>query len=464
MSTCSFSGWLCCRVEGFFFALLIPLLGGWALFWSLVHWIRRGAWPKGVWHRSWCRWKVFLAQGLRPLRENWWIPLQFEGASTIWRYLALIECLAFCCAPCEKSASLKEDRILVIRLGHIGDFLHAIPLLKSLRQQRPNAHIAVMVGPWVRELAGRFPYYNEVIIYQPRLRQYHRERESSWGGWWAEWRFLRSLNAKPFDVVLSLEPHPLVDIALMLSVQHGRWLEYEQSRFPYAVDGTTRHTMSFDSRRYESDALMDFLLPQGLVRGAVELEFPVSDEESSCAEVLLRGQGLESGGYVVLAPGAGWPGKIWPADRYAQLADWMLERHNLRSVVLGSPSESPLGRQIETAVRHRVVNLIGKTSLGVVGALVRKARLYVGNDNGLLHIAAAVGCSTVAVFGPTFFEKWAPRGPHHCVVSNRDEACPLILCYPWHPSSGCEQNQACIRAIKLAQVQASIDHILERAA
>ncbi len=123
---------------------------------------------------------------------------------------------------------------------------------------------------------------------------------------------------------------------------------------------------------------------------------------------------VPAGPFLALGPTANWPGKMWPAERFATLAATLVgpggALHGASVVVLGAPSEETLAHPLLERLPG-AVNLVGSTSVPIAGALLERAALYVGNDSGLMHLAAAAGTPTVGLFGPSRIERYAPWGP-----------------------------------------------------
>ncbi|OGV42632.1 MAG: hypothetical protein A2X46_05035 [Lentisphaerae bacterium GWF2_57_35] len=211
----------------------------------------------------------------------------------------------------------------------------------------------------------------------------------------------------------------------------------------------------FDSRQPEAEMLMGLLAVAGQETGSTQLEFPVREEDRLWVQQVIRRENLKPGQYAVLAPGAGWPGKIWSAERFAELGDWLQQERGLGVVLAGSSSENALGVLVLSQMQHMPLSLMGQTSLGQIGALLESAALYVGNDSAILHIASSVGIPSVALFGPTYAEKWAPRGMQHRYLQHRKTVCQAN-CHPWHVEARCNRGQVCMKAITVAEVQQAI--------
>jgi heptosyltransferase-2 len=151
-------------------------------------------------------------------------------------------------------------------------------------------------------------------------------------------------------------------------------------------------------------------------------ERPLLKFSSSILEVSTRDAGVEVGAYWAFAPGAEYgPAKCWPAERYAELARMLHERHGLPVLLLGSSREAALCEQIASAAPGTSRVLAGKTSLIDAMALIAAARGVVSNDSGLMHVAAAFGVPQVAVFGSTSPEHTPPLNTRARVLWLKEE-------------------------------------------
>lgn len=125
------------------------------------------------------------------------------------------------------------------------------------------------------------------------------------------------------------------------------------------------------------------------------------------------------GPLLALGPTANWPGKVWPAGRFAELAGALVRPGGplagARVAVLGGPGEAPIARPIIDGIAG-ALDLVGRTPILVAGAVLARASLFVGNDSGLMHMAAAAGAPTVGLFGPSRVEHYAPWGPRALAV------------------------------------------------
>jgi ADP-heptose:LPS heptosyltransferase len=151
--------------------------------------------------------------------------------------------------------------------------------------------------------------------------------------------------------------------------------------------------------------LVDYYLKMAEAAGAkrvdIEFKLPEDTEAAEAVKKLLKSQGVSLDKYFVIIPGAARPEKIWPLERFAQLADKIVSRFGGTIVATGSRGEREYIERFKAAAKSNVVNLAGQTSLRELTALLKGAKLVISNDTGPGHIAAALGVPIVMIFGPT---------------------------------------------------------------
>lgn len=335
-----------------------------------------------------------------------------------------------------------RPRILIVRLSAIGDVIHGVPVLTALREARPDAFIAWVVEGRSGDLLQGHPALDE-LIRVPR-------------GWLKSpsevWRLRQRMHRLKFDTSIDLQCLTKSAIAARLSgaprrIGKGGSDGRELSRWFHnelvACGGT--HVI---------EHYLDLLKPLGIESPRVRFELPEHDDDADMADAALRTYGLSAGGFVLMNPGAGWPSKIWPAERYGELARRLAKSHGLASfAVWGVPSEQPLAEQIvATSDSHAI--LAPPTSMTELSALCRRCALFVGSDTGPMHLAVAVGAPTISLHGPSRADWCGAYGPENIRLQARYEE-----------GSALERRQAddsAMRAIGVDMVAEACDRLLRK--
>ena len=197
---------------------------------------------------------------------------------------------------------------------------------------------------------------------------------------------------------------------------------------------------------------LSMLRPLGIETSAVQFNLPERPADAQVVNQFLRENDLTDQRFAILNPGAGWPSKMWPAQRYGELAQHLFRAHGIRSIAAwGIPAELPLAETILAASDGHAV-LAPPTSMLELGALCRRAALFVGSDTGPMHLAVAVGIPTVSMHGPSRADWCGAYGPENVRMQVRYEA-----------GSSLERRRAddsAMRAITVAMTAHACDQLL----
>jgi lipopolysaccharide heptosyltransferase I len=304
----------------------------------------------------------------------------------------------------------KSPRILIVRVSAIGDVIHGIPVLCALREAFPGAFVGWLVEGHMGDLLEGHPALDELIRVPRRWWKSPREI-------WLKRQRLRELR---FDISLDLQGLSKSAITA--------WLSGAPRRIGKAgVDGRElskwfNNELIEASGKHVIEYYLSMLRPLGITTPMVQFNLPEFDADARAAESFLRERGLSGRRYAVLNPGAGWPSKIWPAVRYGAVARHLGRVHAIPSMaVWGTKHEMTLAeRMVECGARH--VHLAPPTTMRELGAICRRAALFVGSDTGPMHLAAAVGTPTISLHGPSRAEWCGAYGPKNIRLQVRYEA------------------------------------------
>ena len=279
--------------------------------------------------------------------------------------------------------------ILVVRLGAMGDVIHALPAAASLKQSFPKSHLTWAIDPrWAPLLEGN-PFVDQVVLLNRK----------SWMSVRDAWRNLRS---KPFDLAVDFQG--LIKSAVVASVARAtRIVGYS---FSQLREGSAALFYS-SSVRVQARHVVDQHLELAAAAGATSLvrRFPLPEGSKEGA--------LPGGGFVLANPVAGWTSKEWPLEYYSELAVSLRKRCGLALVLNVHPGAAEKVRDVPEIIPHvsSIAGLIHAT---------RDARAVIGVDSGPMHLAAALNKPGVAIFGPTDPERNGPYGSSFTVLRAKD--------------------------------------------
>lgn len=301
-------------------------------------------------------------------------------------------------------------RILIVRLSALGDVIHGVPVACALREAFPQATIGWIVEGRTADLLEAHPAIDHVIR-APR-------------GWLKSPRAVLALRRKMrglrFDVAIDLQCLTKSAIAAKLSGcrrrigkagSDGRELSKWFHNELVPVGG--EHVI---------DHYLELLRPLGITAPRTEFNLPERESDGLLAEQILHTEELSRGRFVVVNPGAGWASKIWPPERYGELAGRLQRQYGIPTLaVWGLPAEKPLAEAI-VAASNGAARLAPPTSVLELGAVCRRAALFVGSDTGPMHLAVAVGTPTISLHGPSIADWCGAYGPHNIRLQVRYES------------------------------------------
>jgi len=305
-------------------------------------------------------------------------------------------------------------RILIVKLGSIGDVVHTLPTLAALRAAVPKAELSWVVERNSSEILKDNPLLDRLIEVDTKaLRRGLMSGETLR----APRQQLRRLRASAFDVALDFQ-------GLLKSATIAR-LSGARRVFGYSRAGLREPASAILlSKRvsvpknthviYKALALAKGALGIPVPTTAEDLVFPIriSPEDSAAAEAATTGT---SGHFAILNPGGGWPTKLWGPERFGALADALWSHFGLHSLVSYGPGEQELAetvRQASSSGKTRTTSL----PLKAFYSLAKMSKVYVGGDTGPTHIAVAANTPIVGLFGPTeWWRNGSPRAADICV-------------------------------------------------
>ena len=334
-------------------------------------------------------------------------------------------------------ADMKEPkRILIVRTDRIGDVILSTPAIKNLREAYPNTYIGFMSRPYTKEILEGNPDLNEVIIYD----KYGRHKSI-----WATVKFSFHLRKKKFDWAVILHPTHRTHIITFLAGipfrvgwdKKGGWLL--TARVSHQKQQGTKHELE-----YTLDILRRLNIP--IVDKSIY--FPLKKEAEEKIEQLLGEAKIERGDkFIVIHPSASCPSKRWPQEHFSQLVRLLKEKTGFPVVVVTSGGEEEFGEKIISA--NDVIDLRGDLSISELGSLLKRAGLFISNDSGPVHIAAALEVPVISIFGRKEAGlsplRWKPPG-RNSFYFHKDVGCTKCLAH------NCQKGFLCLKSITPEEV------------
>ncbi len=351
----------------------------------------------------------------------------------------------------EQRTAKSELRVLIVRLSALGDIVHALPVLAALRRRYPDANVDWLVEEAYAPILGLVRGLRRRIIVRARESS-ESERAVSFGGTLGYVRAVAFLRRQQYDVALDLQG--LIKSAVWARLSGAARIvgfHRDHVRETPAAALYTEEVMPPPHAH-----VIDKNLALAAVLGASSStpELPLDPIPAPpTLEAIARAGG--AGRYIVINPGAAWPNKRWPADRFGELAASLASRQGLGSIITWGPTEHELAESVSRA-SGGAAHLAPPTTIADLAILMRDAALVISGDTGPLHIAAAMGSPVVGLYGPTWPERNGPWQPADEVIS-RAHVC---VC---HHKRRCLRGRPCIDDIAVAEVLDAAERRILRA-
>jgi len=317
-----------------------------------------------------------------------------------------------------------------------------------VRLAYPQAYISVLVRPYTRQVVEGNPYIDEVIVYDKREREKNLFRFFS---------FIKDIRRRKFDLALVLHPTNRDHLIVFFSGIPKR-VGYERKCSFLLTDA-----MKFDKNsglKHESEYALDAVRFLGISPGVKEFHVPESVSADRWVDDLFKAQGINPRDrIIVINPGASCPSKIWPAERYAAVADFLAGRGYRIAVIAGPDAlDSATGRSVIAHMKMKPIDCIGNVPIPETVSLFRRAALVISADTGPMHIASAVGAPLIAIFGRNQAGisplRWGPVNPNS-IVLHRSVGCEKCLAHD------CKKGFACLLAVTTSDVISAAEKLLK---
>jgi heptosyltransferase-2 len=359
-------------------------------------------------------------------------------------------------------------KILVVRTDEIGDVVLTSPLLRELRRNAPGASITLVVKPEVRNLVELCPYVDEILTYDWRTSGRH-------------WLFQRHLRAfrlartslwnRRFDCALIPRFDTDYYYATLIAYMSGarRRISYSElvserkAELNLGYDSLLSDAMRGQANKHEIELAFDVLRTLGGKVVDRSLEVWLNDDDKAHADAIIAQSGhFEQRRLIALGLGAGAPYKMWPLENFIGLGKWLARIEDAQLLLVGGPQERVLGREFAAKTGGKVLDCCGQLTLRQTAALLGRCSLYIGNDTGVMHLAAAqkvpvveISCHPASapadhVKSPVRFGPWEVP----CVILQ-----PKTAQAPCTDSCHAEQAH-CIRGVTVEEAQDAVARLL----
>jgi lipopolysaccharide heptosyltransferase II len=291
-------------------------------------------------------------------------------------------------------------KALILKPCCLSQVMLATPLLTVLSEAFPHTRFDWAISEWARPAIGSNPRLTEIVITNQGGLQ-----ELGWGELYA---LAQRLRQEQYDTCLIPSRSSLLSLVAW-------WARIPQRIGLHEKGRGFAHTIAVKSGRgaqqHEAAVYLKLAAALGIpgekISDAAMEFYPPDVDRTAVTQRLVNENWLGDSPLVLMHPGGGTNpvqanrNKQWPVERFVRLANYIIRQYKARVILVGAKPDLPLANDISGLLSMPVINLAGQLTLGELGALCEVANLYIGNDSGPTHIAAAVGCPTLAIFGPT---------------------------------------------------------------
>ena len=349
---------------------------------------------------------------------------------------------------------MENKKILIINPFGIGDVLFTTPVIKAIKNKYPNSVIGYWCNLRVKDLIGQDPVF---ALSRGDLKKIYEE--SIFKGIWSALKLIWEIKKEHFDICLDFSlDHRYSLLAKLIGIKKRIGFNYKgRGRFL-----TDRVDLTSYENKHVVEYYLELLKFLDISTQDKNLHLEVSPKSELRARDLLASFGIQENDFIIgIVPGAGgsWgkdaTSKHWSALKFAKVADLLSEKYRAKVVILGDESERKIAEVILHAMQNKPIDLVGKTSLEILPAVIRNCNLLVTNDGGPMHIAVSLGVKSVSVFGPVSEAVYGPfpYSQKH-VVLKWDMACRP--CYNNFRLPVCDKDKECLK-------QVSVDVVVDAA-
>lgn len=342
------------------------------------------------------------------------------------------------------------ERLLLIQSGDIGDVVLSIPCVSALRRRFPQCKIAVAVRKKAKELMDDCPLIDQVLVVD-------RTAAVGWRKWISIARQIRLLRKARFDLAIDLRTGTRGAIMARVCGAPQRISFYARNEV-FWRNWMFTHLAEIPpvAGMYMVDYYHFLLKVFDISDRPGQLRLWVNPERQERLDSRCREMGFDpSLPFIALQPYSLWAHKDLPDEHYIRLIELVHSSFRTPVVIIGGPDDQPRAAALCCRANH-AINMAGRTTIGELPALLARSLLFIGIDSAGLHIAAAVGCPTIGIFGPSASESWAPRGNKHLVLQAQEACSPCR-------NKGCHNSEQslCLQRMSVLRILDALENRLK---
>ena len=329
-------------------------------------------------------------------------------------------------------------KFLLIQLRRIGDVLMTTPSIRLLHESYPNSNVTFLTESPSDQVLNENPNLNEILLY--------RKPESII----ESLSHFMNLRSRKFDCVIDFYGNPRSALMTRFSGAPMRiGFDFRGRSLAY-----THPIKIFGKAAYSAVDKAQLLRPLGISVSDFRLDFFPEEKDQIFAKKLFKKLSVEESDFVVsLSPVSRQPYKVWPADRFAQVADWLIEKYNAKILFLFGPGEKHFVESVRALMKMPALPDYSVPTLPETLSILKRVDLHLGNDNGIRHFAVAADTPSLAIFGRPWAANWTPPDQtlHHALEF--DPGCKKKCVYP-------KCKLECLKGVNVEAVKTELEIII----
>ena len=341
----------------------------------------------------------------------------------------------------------KLERILIVMMGGIGNMIFLTPALKALRKAYPDSRISFLLGPYgADEVVVGSALIDKKIIVDPK----------KYKGIAGKIKLIQELRRENFSLsIISTGTNPLKSglLCYLAGIRYRMGEDIEGKGFFYNLKVT------YDKNNHEVESNINLIQTLGIKVKDKSLYIHRSPEDKNFARRIFVDHNLEGRLVIGMHPGSGIHQagfKRWPKEKFAQLADRLVNDYNASVIIFGGSEEVELADDIKRLMKNDPLLMTGKTTLAQAAALIEKCSLFISNDSGLLHVACAVNPAIIGIYGPTDYRRTGPYSNFAVVIRKE------LDCSPCYRGTKVDcPTLDCLKLITVEEVLKAVDSLLD---
>jgi heptosyltransferase I len=358
-----------------------------------------------------------------------------------------------------------SPRILIIKLSSIGDVVHALPALMTLRTYYPDAYIAWAVEEKSFDILAGNPELNEVILFERKKISRLFKTGHGLKGWKEINKLKQHLRSQQFDISIDLQGLARSAFIAYLANAKTRIGCPGMKEFSYLISTpppfSKIRNLKSEIRNITSAHAVDRSLQtvQSLdsqIKPVIEFPIIIPEADKQLVTEFLQQNRIGKTDIIIgINIGASIPLNIWLKEKFAQLIDRLILEEHYRVVLIGGPTDIEFAQAVGSLAVATPINTVGKMNLKQLAGLTQRCTVVVSGDTAPLHIAAAMGTPVVAIFGPADPNKTGPYTDKKVVIWKKPECSPCLK------KTGCDHNILCMELITVDEVITAIKQLHE---